>query len=589
MLDWPFELHFSYESDINRMRTFPMRPLVLGVVISTLAATVTMAGASPAFAAGDTSQTFTATGAVHTWTVPAGVTEIYVDMGGAPGGASYGGGGAGVELTGVLSVTPGDTLNIIAGGRGANGQVYFRGAGGGGGSFIYTTPDQSGILAAAGGGGGAGSNEFPTGGSVTTSGKPGGNGGGAGGTNGSGGGQGTASGGGGLLSDGGGGNGGRSVANGAAGGGGSSSGGFGGGGGTGDFAGGGGGGYSGGGGGRYTGNNGGGGGGGSYFAGTLTGAVANYGGDGFVTIFYPSKLTSISPAVGNYGDPVTIAGIGLAAATVTIGGVTATVTASSDTEIVVSVPLPTPLPAGPQRLEVSTSGGVILPIVGAFTFTASSVPKVTAISPSTIDRGSAPTVTISGADFTGASAVFFGATSATSFTVVSDSTITASVPASLADGTVHTRVVTPQGTSATVAADQLQVLPYPAMMLAPLGVTKAQVGVAYADRVTASGGTAPYTFEVIAGALPQGIALTEATGELTGTPSTRGSFAFTIEATDQYGNTESAIYSLDVRTAGTVLAATGVDAAMALSLGGGLLLAGLAALVFLAILRRHKA
>lgn len=357
------------------MNSLRCRLVAAGVTVTTLSAAAVIA-ATPSFAsiATDTSQTFSATGAVQNWTVPAGVTQVYVDISGAQGGASYGGGWGGAELTGTINVTPGQTLHIIAGSMGRDGVRYGAGAGGGGGSFIYTTPDQAGILAAAGGGGGAGSNTFPSEASTTTSGTPGLNGGGAGGTDGNGGGAGTAGGGGGLLTDGGSaqGGGGRSVVNGAAGGSGGSygAGGFGGGGGTSSYAGAGGGGYSGGGGGRFNGGNGGGGGGGSFFAGTLTGAVGGHAGNGFVTLSYPAHLTSTSPAAGQPGSSVTIEGTGLAGSTVTIGGYAATVTSSSDTQVVATVPSPATLPAGKQTVAVATAGGVTLPAVGAFTFLA---------------------------------------------------------------------------------------------------------------------------------------------------------------------------------------------------------------------------
>ncbi|HWU22856.1 MAG TPA: Ig-like domain repeat protein, partial [Nocardioides sp.] len=125
---------------------------------------------------------------------------------------------------------------------------------------------------------------------------------------------------------------------------------------------------------------GGGGGGGFYFSGTLTGAVNNHGGNGFVTLYYPSNLTSVSPASGTSGSSVTIDGSGLTGATVTIGGYAATVTSSTDTEVVATVPAPSTLPTGAQRVDVATAGGVTLPAVGAFTYLPSP-PLFTADSP----------------------------------------------------------------------------------------------------------------------------------------------------------------------------------------------------------------
>ncbi|MGI4866854.1 MAG: putative Ig domain-containing protein [Janthinobacterium lividum] len=57
------------------------------------------------------------------------------------------------------------------------------------------------------------------------------------------------------------------------------------------------------------------------------------------------------------------------------------------------------------------------------------------------------------------------------------------------------------------------------------------VAAAYSQTLTASGGTAPYTFAITAGALPAGLSLSSA-GVLSGTPTAGGSFSFTVRATD---------------------------------------------------------
>ncbi len=87
------------------------------------------------------------------------------------------------------------------------------------------------------------------------------------------------------------------------------------------------------------------------------------------------------------------------------------------------------------------------------TFTATAFPVVTAISPSVGSTGGGTTVTITGANFTGATAVTFGATAAAAFTVDSATQITATPPAG-AVGAVDITVTTAGGTSATGSADQ---------------------------------------------------------------------------------------------------------------------------------------
>jgi hypothetical protein len=79
-------------------------------------------------------------------------------------------------------------------------------------------------------------------------------------------------------------------------------------------------------------------------------------------------------------------------------------------------------------------------------------PTVVGVSPSSGPAGGGTTVTITGAIFTGATAVNFGARSASSFTVDSDTQITATSPGG--SGSVDVTVTTPGGTNASSAADR---------------------------------------------------------------------------------------------------------------------------------------
>jgi hypothetical protein len=60
----------------------------------------------------------------------------------------------------------------------------------------------------------------------------------------------------------------------------------------------------------------------------------------------------------------------------------------------------------------------------------------------------------------------------------------------------------------------------------------AHVGVAYSHTCPATGGTAPYTYSLLAGTLPTGLSLNAATGEISGTPTTKQTRTFTIQVTD---------------------------------------------------------
>jgi len=58
------------------------------------------------------------------------------------------------------------------------------------------------------------------------------------------------------------------------------------------------------------------------------------------------------------------------------------------------------------------------------------------------------------------------------------------------------------------------------------------VGVSYSQTLNATGGQAPYSWSVVAGSLPAGLALAPSTGVLSGTPSASGSINFTVQASD---------------------------------------------------------
>jgi hypothetical protein len=93
----------------------------------------------------------------------------------------------------------------------------------------------------------------------------------------------------------------------------------------------------------------------------------------------------------------------------------------------------------------------------------------------------------------------------------------------------------------------------PTITITPTTLPAAAIAVAYSQSVTASGGTAPYTYSVTTGALPAGLTLSTA-GAITGTPTAGGSFSFTITAKDSGNFTGTQNYSLTVNAPTITLA-----------------------------------
>jgi hypothetical protein len=101
--------------------------------------------------AGRTTVNFSFTGGVQTWTVPANVFSIRIKTRGATGGGATSAGnnsGGGAVIEGEYTVSAGQVLTILVGGRGTNGDNE---AGGGGSTGVYIG---STLYIVAGGGGG---------------------------------------------------------------------------------------------------------------------------------------------------------------------------------------------------------------------------------------------------------------------------------------------------------------------------------------------------------------------------------------------------------------------------------------------------
>ena len=183
--------------------------------------------------------------------------------------------------------------------------------------------------------------------------------------------------------------------------------------------------------------------------------------DVYLVVDSTPVVTGLSPTGGfmSGGTTVTITGNNFTGATsVKFGGTNATsFTVNSNTQITAVSPAGT----GTVHVTVTTPSGTSA-TSSADQYAYIPAPAVTAVSPTGGKTSSGTTVTITGNNFTGATSVNFGGTNATSFTVNSDTQITAVAPAH-SKGTVDITVTTPYGTSATSSADQYTYYAVPAV------------------------------------------------------------------------------------------------------------------------------
>ena len=163
-------------------------------------------------------------------------------------------------------------------------------------------------------------------------------------------------------------------------------------------------------------------------------------------------VTGLAPAAGPTagGNTVTITGVHLTGATgVNFGSAPATnVNVVSDTQVTATAPAG----SGTVDVRVTTPNGTSI-VAPADKYAYTSDSTVSSLNPSSGPTAGGNTVTIAGTNLSNASAVSFGGTPATSFSVLGPTQISAVAPPGTA-GTVDVTVTTPGGTSATNAGDQ---------------------------------------------------------------------------------------------------------------------------------------
>jgi len=122
------------------------------------------------------------------------------------------------------------------------------------------------------------------------------------------------------------------------------------------------------------------------------------------------------------------------------------------------------------------------------------------------------------------------------------------MPSSTGTTTFTVKAESAGGCSATQSYSL--VIGCPTVAINPATLPSGTAGTAYSQTITASPAGGNYTFAVTSGSLPAGLNLNPATGVLSGTPTTNGSFTFTVTATGFGACTGSQSYTVVIGSGG---------------------------------------
>ncbi|WP_238149828.1 putative Ig domain-containing protein [Dyella jiangningensis] len=209
----------------------------------------------------------------------------------------------------------------------------------------------------------------------------------------------------------------------------------------------------------------------------------------------------------------------------------------------------TPTAAGTFNFTVkatdsSTGTGAPFTATQSYSLTVSA-PSIT-VSPSTLPPGTGGTGYNQTLTATGGSGSYTYSLSAGALPPgigLSSSGVVSGTPTTA--GTYNFTVTATDGFSFTGSQSYTFTVNAPSISISPGTLPAGTGGVAFNQTLTASGGNGGYTFSLVSGALPPGIALSSA-GVVSGTPTTAGNYNVTVKVTDGFGFTGSQAYTFTI-------------------------------------------
>jgi uncharacterized protein (TIGR03437 family) len=276
---------------------------------------------------------------------------------------------------------------------------------------------------------------------------------------------------------------------------------------------------------------------------------------GTISSVTPNSTPAYSPATA-----VTISGSNFAAQSSVVftppNGPATTITPSEIQAAQIAATIPSNLlsTAGTAQIAIQNGSGTLSNQI-PFTITS---PIATSMTPdSAVAHSRQVAVTIAGSSIVSSAVVSFtgptGATVTVSPSQVQAAQIAATLPAVLLSTAGTAQIAIQNGPGAL--SNQLPFTIGPSVSIKPPALKDATVGAAYSDSLSASGGTAPYTWSLFSGALPAGLAL-DSSGAISGNATTAGPSAFSVQVTDASGAVATASAGITVKAAGLSITTT---------------------------------
>jgi len=113
--------------------------------------------------------------------------------------------------------------------------------------------------------------------------------------------------------------------------------------------------------------------------------------------------------------------------------------------------------------------------------------------------------------------------------------------------TLSTKVIVTAVSAAertSIATSEVTIVPLNKLAITIRSLAEGEVGVHYNTSLTATGGSAPYQWQITSGSLPQGLSLDKSSGVISGVSSQAGTFSFTTSVMDTTSATASQSLSL---------------------------------------------